>query len=213
MPADPAVRVLVAEPHDLHAAVLVKALDDDRFAVTTYTGAVPGLRAAAAGMQVLVVGPTASRVGLPAVIPKLVAAGTRLLVVSDGGFDEAASTLLLAGATGFLSLADSGLADVGDAVLAISRGSTALNPDVVHDVLLRWRSQRTVPEPEPVPELTGRELDVLLGLRDGLTNRLIAKRLGVAEKTVEAHKSKLFAKLGARNQAQAVHLAVARGLV
>lgn len=212
-----AVTVVVAEPNELMSTVMLTALADERFAVGTYAGAIPGLAVATRHAQVLVVGPSMPRIGLPAMIPRLIGAGTRLLVVSDAGFDEEASMLLLAGATGFLSLADAGLQDVADAVLAISRGSTAVNPEVVHTVLQHWRDQRAAPrsggDDPPVPELTTRELEVLLALSDGLTNRLIARRLGVAEKTIETHKSKLFAKLGARNQAQAVQLAASRGLV
>ena len=61
--------------------------------------------------------------------------------------------------------------------------------------------------------LTPRELEVLVALAEGLTTKAIASRLGVAMKTVESHKVRLFDKLGARTQAHAVSIAVGRHLV
>jgi DNA-binding NarL/FixJ family response regulator len=106
-----------------------------------------------------------------------------------------------------------------------------LHPTVVDAVLQRWRSSQVqqhdrAASPESVagdrPEaarehtrtaLTGREFDILRGIAAGLTSRGIAGKLGIAEKTVEAHKSRLYAKLGARNQAHATKIATELGLI
>jgi len=50
-------------------------------------------------------------------------------------------------------------------------------------------------------------------MAEGLPAKAIAKRLGVALKTVESHKIRLFDKLGARTQAHAVSIAMGYGLV
>ena len=61
--------------------------------------------------------------------------------------------------------------------------------------------------------LTGRELDVLALLAEGLPNKGIAARLGISDQTVKFHVASLTAKLGAVNRTDAVRRAVRRGLV
>lgn len=64
--------------------------------------------------------------------------------------------------------------------------------------------------PEP---LTGRELEVLELLAQGLSNKGIAARLGISDQTVKFHVASLAGKLGARNRTDAVRRGVRRGLV
>jgi DNA-binding NarL/FixJ family response regulator len=224
-----AVRVVVADADEIMAAVLLGCVDGAGFDPVRGPSTPNELADAAAAhhAQVLVVGPNLPRAGLAAVVSRLLAVGTRTLVVSAASLDEQTFTLLLAGASGFLLVDDASPQSVAEAVATIASGASALHPMVVQAVLDRWRSTRgsrgeqdnpadgaspTRGRPEAVT-LTTRELEVVLGLRDGLTNRLLAARLGVAEKTVEAHKSRLYAKLGAKNQAHAVRIAADQGLL
>lgn len=59
--------------------------------------------------------------------------------------------------------------------------------------------------------LTGREQKVLESMWDGLTNQEIAHRAGNSIKTIEAHRARIFTKLGASNGIQAVRIALRRG--
>lgn len=61
--------------------------------------------------------------------------------------------------------------------------------------------------------LTPRERQVLLAIVEGKTNGRISIELSIAEKTVEAHRGRLYRKLGATNTAHAVALAFRKGLV
>jgi pSer/pThr/pTyr-binding forkhead associated (FHA) protein len=70
-----------------------------------------------------------------------------------------------------------------------------------------------VPEVEAKPVLSPRQQEVLLYLREGLTNPEIAKRLGVTERTVKAHCQEVFDRLGARNRTAAVAAAMRLGLL
>jgi DNA-binding NarL/FixJ family response regulator len=63
------------------------------------------------------------------------------------------------------------------------------------------------------PSLTVREMDVLVAMADGLPAKAVARRLGVAVKTVENHKIRIYDKLGVRTQAHAVSLAISQGLL
>lgn len=61
--------------------------------------------------------------------------------------------------------------------------------------------------------LTGRETDVLALVADGLTNRAVARKLGISEATVKTHLAHVYTKLGVLDRAAAVREAWERGLV
>lgn len=60
--------------------------------------------------------------------------------------------------------------------------------------------------------LTSREREILSLVAGGLAGKQVAKRLGISPKTVEQHKTRIFAKLGVTNQTAAVSFALACGL-
>ncbi len=62
-------------------------------------------------------------------------------------------------------------------------------------------------------ELTSRELEVLGAMTDGLSTKAVAHHLGIAVKTVENHKTRIFDKLGVHSQAQAVAMAIGANAV
>jgi DNA-binding NarL/FixJ family response regulator len=77
-----------------------------------------------------------------------------------------------------------------DALRRIADGETVIDPTIVSRLLGRRRRD------DPLMELTERERDVLALLAEGLSNRAIAERLFVTERTVEAHVTQIFTKLG-----------------
>jgi DNA-binding NarL/FixJ family response regulator len=76
-----------------------------------------------------------------------------------------------------------------DALRRIGDGETVVDPTIVARLLGRQRRE------DPLAELTGREREVLGLLAEGLSNRAIAVRLFVTERTVEAHVKQIFTKL------------------
>jgi DNA-binding NarL/FixJ family response regulator len=68
-------------------------------------------------------------------------------------------------------------------------------------------------EDEIVEPLTGREIQVLELLAEGLPNKAIADRLGISDQTVKFHVASISGKLGAANRTDAVRRAVRRGLI
>ncbi len=69
-------------------------------------------------------------------------------------------------------------------------------------------------EAEPQrPLLTPRELEILRALGEGLTNKAVARRLGISAHTVKFHLEAVFAKLGAASRAEAVAKGLRRGLI
>jgi DNA-binding NarL/FixJ family response regulator len=80
--------------------------------------------------------------------------------------------------------------DFLEAVRRVGRGGTAIDPDVIAQLLGRPR------EDDPLSELTPREREVLALMAEGLSNRGICGRLFLSPKTVEAHVKNIFLKLG-----------------
>ncbi|HWB70809.1 MAG TPA: response regulator transcription factor [Egibacteraceae bacterium] len=135
---------------------------------------------------------------------------TRVLVLTSYPGDDNVLAAVRAGAVGYL-LKDVAPADLEAAIRAAHRGEAVLAPRVTGVVLAAaTRDQRLH---RGLDELTARERQVLALLGEGLTNRLIARRLGVAEKTVKTHVSHLLAKLRLADRTQAALLAAREGLV
>lgn len=67
--------------------------------------------------------------------------------------------------------------------------------------------------PAPRPQLTDRELAVLQRIATGHTNGEIGRQLYITEDTVKTHARRLFRKLGARDRAHAVAIAIRRGII
>ena len=77
-----------------------------------------------------------------------------------------------------------------DAVRRVGRGGTAIDPEVVSQLVGRRRAD------DPLGELTDREREVLALMAEGRSNQGIGRKLFMAPKTVEAHVHRIFMKLG-----------------
>jgi len=80
--------------------------------------------------------------------------------------------------------------DFLEAVRRVGRGGTAIDPQVIAQLLGRRREQ------DPLEELTPREREVLGLMAEGLSNRGVCGRLFLSPKTVESHVNSIFLKLG-----------------
>ena len=145
-------------------------------------------------------------------IATILQASARIIVVCDEPADQGVRDALLAGASGCLPLRHTDVGQIGDAVRAVAAGQAALHPSVAASVLQQWRSEQRRPVSTDTT-LTPRETEVLRTICEGLTTTAAARSLGIAAKTVETHKARIFVKLGARNQAEAVAAATRHGLL
>jgi DNA-binding NarL/FixJ family response regulator len=82
------------------------------------------------------------------------------------------------------------IATVVDALRRIADGETVIDPTIVSRLVGRRRRQ------DPLADLSEREREVLGLIAEGMSNRAIAARLYVTERTVEAHVTQIFQKLG-----------------
>jgi len=120
--------------------------------------------------------------------------------------DRSVVEALRAGARGYLTK-DAGADEIRQAVEAVVRGEVALDPAVQRqlvDALAGGAAATGAAAPALPDGLTPREAEVLTPIADGLSNAEIAGRLVVSEATVKSHVNHLFAKIGARDRAQAV---------
>jgi DNA-binding NarL/FixJ family response regulator len=136
------------------------------------------------------------------------APAARVIVLTSFGEDERLFTALRAGASGYL-LKDVEPADLVRAIRTAHAGQSPLSPAVAARLVdeLAHGGHRSAPE-----ELTPRELEVLRLIARGRSNKLIARELGMAEKTVKTHVSHVLAKLGLADRTQAAVYAVREGL-
>jgi DNA-binding NarL/FixJ family response regulator len=114
--------------------------------------------------------------------------------------DEALFEAIVAGASGYLLKQIRGT-DIVDAVRKVADGQSLLDPAVTARVLAWMREPKA--EDERLARLTGQERKILALIAEGLTNRQIAERMFLAEKTVKNYVSNLLAKLGMQRRTQA----------
>ena len=136
---------------------------------------------------------------------------TRVIALTSFLDDDKLLPAVRAGAAGYL-LKDVEPEELVRAIRTVNAGEALLHPAVTARVM-RELSEREPAAAQLDGGLTPREREVLELVARGLPNKLIARELGVAEKTVKAHVSSILAKLGVSDRTQAAVLAVRRGWV
>ncbi|MCB9434532.1 MAG: response regulator transcription factor [Ardenticatenaceae bacterium] len=119
---------------------------------------------------------------------------------------------LQAGAKGFL-LKDTPRQTLLDTIQAAAKGESLLNADVMSRLMAHMAGEGGGERPSiatPNP-LTERELQTLRAVANGETNRGIALQLGITERTVKAHLTSVYNKLGVDSRAAAIAIAAQNG--
>jgi len=110
-----------------------------------------------------------------------------------------------AGAVGY-SLKDASAEDVVRGIRSAAEGGSPLDPRAARS-LLEAKSA-----PDPLAGVSPREREVFGLLLDGMPNKLIARRLGISEKTVKSHLTSIFREIGVTDRVQAILWAERQGL-
>ena len=126
------------------------------------------------------------------------------LILTSYEDDEALFAAIMAGAAGYVLKQIKGT-DLVDAVRRVAAGQSLLDPAVTARVLERIR--RGPEQPDELKGLTEQERRILALVAEGLTNRQIAQRMFLSEKTIKTYVSSLLAKLGMERRTQAAVLA------
>ncbi|HEY0806001.1 MAG TPA: response regulator transcription factor [Pseudonocardiaceae bacterium] len=206
-----AVRVLLVDDHEVVRRGLRDLLDDERdIDVVAEAGSVAEalVRAEATKPDVAVVDmrlPDGDGVTLCKRLREN--GGPRCLVLTAFDDEPALVAAIEAGVSGYLLKQVRGQ-DLVTAVREVAAGRSLLDPVTTARVLDRMRRDN---EPDQLDALTERERHVLELIGEGLSNREIAQRLFLAEKTVKNYVTSVLAKLGMQRRAQAIALIARRG--
>ncbi|MBF6130397.1 response regulator [Nocardia brasiliensis] len=136
--------------------------------------------------------------------------GLRCLMLTSFVDEQSMIGAVLAGASGFL-VKDIRGQELVEAIRAVGAGRSLLDDRAVAALMTKLRTQHAA-EHGPLATLSDRERTVLGMLGEGLTNRQIARRMFLSEKTVKNYVSQLLAKLDVGGRTQAAVLATKLGL-
>jgi len=140
-----------------------------------------------------------------------------VLVLTAHDDDEYVFALLQAGANGYL-LKTAEIDELVRAIRTVAAGQSALAPTVAGKVVAQFTSGRSLPEAftggqEQYDGLTERELGILQLVGEGMSNKQIGKTLFISDRTVQAHLSNIFSKLGVSSRTEAVMYAIRKGWI
>ena len=200
---DQMVRVLVVDDHEVVRRGLIGLLDaEDDIEVVGEAG--PSRRCVAPGSTALTSwcstcgsrrlgcrGLSRDKGGLSQV---------EVLILTSFADEEALLAAILAGASGYLLKRIDGPALV-EAVRKVGAGESLLDPEMTDPLFRRLRDGE--PEDPLLARLSPQERTILAHLADGMTNRQIAERMFLAEKTVKNYVSNLLAKLDMSRRSEA----------
>jgi two-component system, NarL family, nitrate/nitrite response regulator NarL len=134
----------------------------------------------------------------------------RILALTMHNQGSMVQLMLRNGAQGYL-LKDTGRVELIEAIRVVHSGERYLGKDT-SELLVGSVLRQQVASRAFLPDLTRREKDVLKLITHGMSDVEIAAQLNVSPATVESHRKNLRSKLGARNSAEIVRIAMERGL-
>ena len=135
---------------------------------------------------------------------------TLVIILTGADDDDSVLTAVVAGANGYL-LKQSGIREVLKAIDVVASGGSLLDPVATERLVRRIRGARDRSVTDPLAGLTTRERLILGSIAEGLTNREIAARLEVSEKTVKRSVGSILAKLDLERRGQAAALYMRSG--
>jgi DNA-binding NarL/FixJ family response regulator len=142
---------------------------------------------------------------------------SRVLILTSFGEDEKVFPAIRAGAQGYL-LKDIQPRDLVQAIRETFQGKAQLHPEIARKLMravsgeVQLKEAKPASIPKEIQELTEREREVLQLIAGGLTNREIAEKMVISEKTVKTHVSNLLDKLGLEDRTRAAIWALKHGL-
>ncbi len=140
---------------------------------------------------------------------------TQVLILTVYADQDLFRRAVAAGAVGYV-LKDISPENLVKAIRAVHVGKTMVNPGIVRRLvedIQRRAEEQGILGIRRAHGLTEREVEVLLAVSQGLSDKEIAARLFLSESTVKTHLRSIYHKLGVRNRAQAAAWAVEKGLV
>ncbi len=131
----------------------------------------------------------------------------KVIILTSYVSDDLVMATIAAGAAGFVRK-QVGNESLLQAIEAVRRGQSLLDPHTTQQVMQRMRRQEAQLQASTFQGLSRREMEVLLLVSQGKSNREIAGELSLSEKTVRNHLTRLFEKLGLNNRIELATYAV-----
>jgi len=138
-----------------------------------------------------------------------------IIVLAEDTDDQKSCRTLEAGAIGYV-LKDINPEDLVRAIEGVCNGRTLMHPQVARQLVARFQvlaREKNGRDGLHLGGLTTRELEILLEMTKGATDREIARKIYISMTTVKSHIRSIFRKIGARNRTQAVVYVLKNGLV
>jgi DNA-binding NarL/FixJ family response regulator len=204
------IRIVVADDHPIFREGLARSLADHAaFAVVGQAGDAAGAvdlaRRAEADVVLLDISmPGGGLTALREIAAADLAPAVAMLTVSEDDADIVEA--LKAGAKGYI-LKGIGSRELIDVVADLAAGRTYLSPSLAMKVLAAMRAPAEATPESPLAALTKREEDILRLVAEGLSNKEVARRLDLQEKTVKHYMTSILQKLHARNRVEAALIA------
>jgi DNA-binding NarL/FixJ family response regulator len=195
------IRVLIVDDHAVvrrGLAQLLETTDDLRLAGEASNGEDAITLAASLNPDVVLMDLSMPKMDGVKAIGVIVTANpdAHVLVLTSFSDQQRILDALQAGAEGYL-LKHAEPETILSGIREVVAGGSPLDPKAARVLLTSRRAPRTA------LTLTGREREVLLLVGEGLPNKLIARRLGISERTVKAHLTSVFQQLGVTDRTQA----------
>lgn len=206
-PANPTLRLLVVDDHEVVRQGLVALLDRrDGFQVVAEAGTVVEAVDAARRFQPDIVVmdvrlPDGSGVEACREIRSEMPA-TKVVMLTSYPDEEAVLSAIVAGAAGYL-LKQIRARDLVAALETVGRGGSLLDPAVTEKVLERVRRIASGGQTDELAALTAQEQRILMLVAEGMTNKEIAAEIFLSDKTVKNYVSSILSKLNLERRAQA----------
>lgn len=128
--------------------------------------------------------------------------GTKVIILTTFGSSDGIAHAIESGASGALMKTADDAALIST-IRSVASGKTVISPEI----------RRLLADDPPIPVLTSRQTEVLQSMMRGLTNRDIAKQLGIRQDGVNEHVAAILAKIGAANRTEAVAIALRKHLL
>ncbi len=126
--------------------------------------------------------------------------------------DEFVLAMMRAGADGYV-LKHSVVGELVQAIRTVSQGQAVFSPTIARKLAQRIEERALPSLDAELGAVTDRERDILQLMAAGATSREIGNKLHLSSKTVDNYRSNIIAKLGARNQIEAVVIALRKGMI
>ena len=107
---------------------------------------------------------------------------------------------LCAGASGYL-LKTTPFAEIRDAIQMVNAGGAPMSPQIARKVIEHFQRKSA---PVPAADLTGREREIVLGLVEGLSYKMLASRMNVTIETIRTHIKNIYQKLQIHSKAEVI---------